>query len=63
MDTILINLDFPEAIRDKFKQEKVSFVLSEWHNYCVLNFDGNSVFHQLMPLNTGFGVNCTTFNW
>ena len=29
MDTILINLDFPEAIRDKFKQEKVSFVLSE----------------------------------
>ena len=23
MDTILINLDFPETTRDKFKQEKV----------------------------------------
>ena len=55
MGTILINLDFPETTRDKFKQEKVgTFVHATgqpvaYQNNTIINF-------------ADFGVNCATSN-
>ena len=62
MDTILINLDFSETVRDKFKQEEVVTLHATGPSQACVIF--LSKINVLSPINTiaDFGVNSTTSN-